>query len=77
MVHIDLLCALLFLATAFHSSALLTKVISRRPSGHFLIKKKKLFPSCVIITSWVSCCYLPFAHIRFSGIQGQQDQIHG
>lgn len=40
MVHIDLLCTLLFLAATFHSSVLLTKVISRMPSGHFLIKKK-------------------------------------
>lgn len=70
MVHIDLLCTLLFLAR-FHSPALLTKVISKMSYRHFLIKKK-LSPSYVLITSWVSCCYLPFAHIRVSDIQGQQ-----
>ena len=76
MVYIDLLCTLLFLAATFHSSALLTKVISRMPSGHFLIKKK--FFLFLRINNFLGILLLSaLCPHQVQGIQGEQDRLRG
>ena len=76
MVHTDLLCTLLFLATTFHSSALLTKVISRMSYRHFLIKKKIVPFLCInnflgILLLSALCPHQGQRHSRAAGLTSQ------